>query len=459
MLEVIVLAAGKGSRMKSDKAKVLHTLAGKPMLFHVLDRALELNAKKIHLVVGHGSGQVKQVIAEDEKYSTIEINYVEQTEQLGTGHAVQQVLPFITDDSQCLILYGDVPLIKKESLIELIENVTEETMGLLTVKFDKPAGYGRIIRNSKGQVLEIVEQKDASLEQQKITEVNSGIMAVNGSHLLTWLPQLSNDNAQKEYYLTDIISIANKNKINVIPSQPKNKHEVLGVNNRVQQSQIERIYQQEIAQGLLEAGVSILDPQRFDCRGQLRVGTDCVIDINCIFIGEVVLGNNVNIGANCIVQDCQIGDDVEIKPNSVLEQSKVFDHCVIGPYARLRPGTVLNSKAKIGNFVEVKKAVIGEGSKVNHLSYIGDAKVGCDVNIGAGTITCNYDGVNKFVTELGNGVFVGSNTALVAPVSIEENATIGAGSVITSDVDKEQLALTRAPQKNIDGWQRPTKKN
>lgn len=451
MLNVVILAAGKGTRMRSAKAKVLHSLAGKPFLQHVIDRSIELTAQKMVVVVGHGAEDVKSAITNDT------VDFAVQNEQLGTGHAVLQALPNIDPTSTVLILYGDVPLIKSETLAQLSSLVSEQAMALLTVKLDEPFGYGRIIRGEDGEVKAVVEQKDASPSQQSITEVNTGVMAVRAEDLHRWLPRLSDNNAQKEYLLPDIIALAQQEGKAIHTAMPGDPSEVLGVNNRMQQAALERIYQANYAKSLMEQGLTLLDPSRFDCRGTLTAGQDCLIDVNCIFEGEVSLGNNVTIEPNCHLVDAVIGDNVHIKAYTSIENAVLKAGAVVGPYARLRPGSVLEEGAKVGNFVEVKKATIGKGSKVNHLSYIGDALMGSDVNIGAGTITCNYDGANKSQTTIGDGVFVGSNTALVAPVSIGEKATVGAGSVITVDVAESSLAVSRSKQKKIDGWVRPTK--
>ncbi len=452
MLEITILAAGKGTRMRSNLPKVLHTLAGRPFLQHVLDRAEELGPQGISIIVGHGADVVRESVA------SASVSFVEQLEQLGTGHAVLQALPNLHEDATLLILYGDVPLIATETLQRLINVVQNDALGLLTVNLDDPTGYGRIVRGDAGAVVAIVEQKLANEEQLKITEVNTGVMAVRVRDLQRWLPALSAENAQKEYLLTDIIEMANNEGKEIVTAQPENEYEVLGVNNRVQQAELERIYQGKIANDLLDSGVTLLDPQRFDCRGTLTAGKDCVIDVNCVFEGRVVLGDGVNIGPNCHIKDTEIANNVEIKSHSVLEGAKVGNHVAVGPFARLRPKAALGDHAKVGNFVEIKKSNIGKNSKVSHLSYIGDAEVGDNVNIGAGTITCNYDGVNKFVTTVGDGVFVGSNTSLVAPVSLGENVTVAAGSVVTIDVNENALAVARSRQRNIDGWVRPTKK-
>lgn len=451
MLDVVILAAGKGTRMRSDKPKVLHTLAGKSFLQHVVDRAQEIHARNIFVVVGHGAEEVKSEIADPN------ITFVDQHEQLGTGHAVQQVLPYLEDDAAVLILYGDVPLIARDTLAKLAAKASLQSMGLLTVELMAPHGYGRILRDDIGRVIGVVEQKDADELQQKIREVNTGVMAVRSADLRRWLPQLSDDNAQGEFLLPDIIAMAHDEEMLIDSAQPSSPSEVLGVNNRLQQSQLERLFQQQIAEKLLEEGISLADSQRFDCRGSLHAGRDCVIDINCVFEGEVTLGNNVSIGPNCHIIDAHIGDNVEIKSHTVIEGARIEDDVIVGPFARLRPGTYLYSEAKVGNFVEIKKAVIGEGSKVNHLSYVGDAEVGANVNIGAGTITCNYDGANKHITKIEDGVFVGSNTALVAPVTLGENVTVAAGSIITKDVEKDSLVVARARQRSVEDWQRPIK--
>lgn len=452
MLEVVILAAGKGTRMRSRLPKVLHTLAGKPFVAHVLDRSQELHAGVIHLVVGFGADQVRTAFADQE------INFVEQREQLGTGHAVQQAMNDLKDDSLVLILYGDVPLIKTETLKNLLRVASENSMGLLTVRLDNPQGYGRILRDTSGKITAIVEQKDASAEQLEIKEINTGVMALTAKHLKAWLPTLDNNNAQGEYYLTDLIEIAVKNNVEVVATHPESELEVTGVNDRKQQAELERIFQRNIADKLLEQGVSLADPSRFDCRGEMEVGADTFIDINCVFEGKVVLGENVIVGPNSYIKNSTIESNTHIYANTIIENSYICDNCNIGPFARVRPDTRLESGARLGNFVETKKAHIGKGSKVNHLSYVGDAEVGEDVNIGAGTITCNYDGANKHLTQIGDRVFVGSNTALVAPVFIGAEATIGAGTVVTSDVGEKQLVVARAQQKNIDGWKRPTKK-
>jgi len=452
-LHVVVLAAGKGSRMKSALPKVLHKLAGKPMLEHVLNTARTLNPKAIHVVVGHGSEQVIDTFSDYDA----PLNFVQQEQQLGTGHAVAQVRPHLSAKSKVLVLYGDVPLISQASLLELIETADEQTLALLTIDLPDPTGYGRIVRNIADEVVAIVEQKDASDEQQQITEINTGFMALTSDNLNAWLPKLSADNAQGEYYLTDLVALAVNDDKEVEACHPEGPEEIQGVNDRLQLCELECWYQSQQGERLLREGVHLYDPNRIDIRGNLTVGQDVTIDLNCIFIGNVVLGDGVYIGPNSVITNSVIGIGSKVEANSVLEESEVGDHCNIGPYARLRPGTRLSNNAKIGNFVETKKATIGSGSKVNHLSYIGDATIGNQVNIGAGTITCNYDGVNKYQTTLGDGVFIGSNSSLVAPVNVADNAMVGAGSVITKDVEKEQLAIARGKQRNISSWKKPTK--
>lgn len=451
-LAVVTLAAGKGSRMKSDLPKVLHKLAGKPMLTHVLSSAQALGNTQQHVVIGHGADKVKEQI------TGFDITWALQAEQKGTGHAVAQAMPNIANDATVLILYGDVPLIRTQTLQKLLAETSQnQSLALLTVKLDNPSGYGRIVRNSAGQVQAIVEHKDASPEQLSINEVNTGILAVSAQHLNTWLPQLSANNAQGEYYLTDIIAMAVSQGVAVNTIHPQDEHEVQGVNDRLQMAQLERVYQQAQAEELMRQGVSLADPSRLDVRGSLKVGNDVTIDVGCVFEGEVVLEDGVSVGPYCVIKNSHIGTGTQLEAFCHIEQAQTQSRCSIGPYARLRPGADLRNQAKVGNFCEVKKAVVGEGSKVNHLTYIGDAEIGQNANIGAGTITCNYDGVNKFKTEIGDNAFIGSNTALVAPVKVGAGATVGAGSTITKDVEAEQLAVARGKQRNIDGWPRPTK--
>ena len=450
LLNVVILAAGQGTRMKSSLPKVLHPLAGQALLQHVINTAKKLNPEIINIVYGHGGEMVQQQI------NDAAINWVLQAEQLGTGHAVDQVKEQLQDEQLVLILYGDVPLIKEETLTKLLQQA-KAGFSLLTVYLDSPQGYGRIVRNKEGLVENITEEKDASDEIKKINEVNTGILAVKASLLKNWLSQLENNNAQKEYYLTDVIAMAVKDGYKVETTQPDNKFEVMGVNNRLQLAELERFYQQELANNLMTGGVTLADPTRIDIRGELSHGQDISIDINTVFEGQVSIGNNVSIGANCVIKDSKIADDVVILPMSILDNASVGKGSKVGPFARLRPGAVLSEKTHIGNFVEIKKSFIGVGSKVNHLTYIGDSIVGKGVNIGAGSITCNYDGANKHQTIIEDNVFVGSATQLVAPVKIGKNATIGAGSTITTDVAEDELAITRVKQKNIQGWKRPAK--
>lgn len=450
-LSVVILAAGKGTRMYSDLPKVLHKVAGKPMVKHVIDTAKQLSADQIHLIYGHGADLLKACLADEP------VNWVFQAEQLGTGHAMQQAAPFFKDDENILMLYGDAPLITKETLEKLIAAKPENGIALLTVNLENPTGYGRIIREN-GSVVAIVEQKDANPEQLKITEVNTGVMVSDGASFKKWLARLDNNNAQGEYYMTDVIGLANQDGFQVAAVTAEDIMEVEGANNRLQLNALERYYQRKQAKALLLEGVSLADPERFDLRGELVHGKDCEIDINVIIEGKVTLGNNVKIGAGAVLKNVTLHDNVEIKPYSVLEDSVIGEAADVGPFARLRPGAELAAKAHVGNFVEIKKAVIGEGSKVGHLTYIGDAEVGANVNVGAGVITCNYDGANKFKTIIGDDVFVGSDSQLVAPVTIEKGATIGAGSTITKNVAENELVITRVPQRHIQGWQRPTKK-
>ena len=450
-LSVVILAAGKGTRMYSDLPKVLHPIAGKPMVKHVIDTVKHLNARQINLIYGHGADLLKERLADEP------VNWVFQAEQLGTGHAMQQAAPFFADDENIMMLYGDTPLIQQSTLERLIAQKPENGIALLTVKLENPTGYGRIIREN-GSVVAIVEQKDASAEQLKIQEINTGVMVASGASFKKWLGNLNNNNAQGEYYITDVIAMANEDGFQVQAVQADEFMEVEGVNNRLQLAALERFYQKKQAEKLLLAGVTLSDPSRFDVRGTVEHGKDVSIDVNVILEGNVKLGNNVKIGAGCVLKNVSVGDNVEIKPYSVLEDAVIGEKSAIGPFSRLRPGTQLAEGAHVGNFVEIKNAQVGKGSKVNHLTYVGDAEVGSNVNIGAGVITCNYDGANKFKTIIGDDVFVGSDSQLVAPVEIANGATIGAGSTITKNVAEGELVITRVAQKHIQGWQRPTKK-
>ena len=451
--DIVILAAGKGTRMRSQLPKVLHTLAGKPMLTHVLDAASEIaDAHKI-VVAGHGAEKVRAT------YPDSAFTLVEQSEQLGTGHAVKCVLDNLRAQAKVIILYGDVPLITPATISKMLDAVDDEHIALLTIELADPSGYGRIIRDRAGQIEAIVEQKDADPVQLQIPEVNTGVMALTTALLSAWLPQIGNQNAQGEYYLTDLIAIARSAGYSVRSVHPASASEVEGINSRQQLAALERVYQRQLADQLMALGTSLADPARFDQRGILNAGSDNFIDVNCLFEGTVSIGSNVRIGPNCQIINSQIGDGVEIKANTVIEQSTIGDHAVLGPFARIRPGTQLGSNTKVGNFVETKKAIVGNGSKINHLSYVGDAELGENVNVGAGTITCNYDGVNKHKTEIGDNSFVGSNSTLIAPVTIGENGFVAAGSTISSEVPESHLAVGRAKQRNIPGWKRPTKNN
>lgn len=451
-LHIIILAAGQGTRMKSALPKVLHKIAHKSLLAHVLDVAQQLGAHSTRVVYGHGGEQVKNALAH------YNVSWVLQDKQLGTGHAVDQAAPDIADNQTVLILYGDVPLIQKETLIDLINAASNRALGLLTAHLNDPTGYGRIIRNASGDVVRIVEQKDASDEEKKVTEINTGMLALDSTQLKGWLKKLENKNAQGEYYLTDVIGMAAGEGVTINTVHPAALKEIEGVNNKQQLAQLEREYQMDQAKKLMDQGVTFRDPARFDLRGELEVGNDVTIDVNVIIEGKVKIGDNVKIASNNVIIDSTIGNNVSIQPNCIIESSVIGDECVIGPFARVRPDTQLAKGAKIGNFVEIKKSTIGEGSKVNHLSYIGDTTMGKDVNIGAGTITCNYDGAYKHQTVIGDNAFIGSDTQLIAPVEVGEGATIGAGSTISHDVPKGELTLSRSPQKTRQGWKRPVKK-
>jgi bifunctional UDP-N-acetylglucosamine pyrophosphorylase/glucosamine-1-phosphate N-acetyltransferase len=448
---VVILAAGKGTRMKSSLPKVLHPIGGKPMVQHIIDTVRQIGADNINLIYGHGAEQLQQTLSHNQ------LNWCLQAEQLGTGHAVQQAVPHLNDEQDVLILVGDAPLIKPSTLEQLLTVKKEADLALLTVYLDDPSGMGRIIRTGE-QVSAIVEHKDASAAQLKITEINTGMMIMGSKDLKRWLSQLGSNNSQGEFYLTDVIAMAAAEGKIIKASHPSSAVEVEGINNRMQLAKIERAFQLAQANDLMSKGVTLRDPQRFDLRGDLVVGQDIVIDINVVIEGTVSIGSNVTIGPNCILIDCDIADGAVIEANSIIEQAKVAEYCHVGPFARLRPGTVLLEKSKVGNFVELKKTTLGVGSKANHFTYLGDTTVGSKVNIGAGTITCNYDGANKFKTEIGDGAFIGSNTSLVAPLSIGKYATVGAGSTITKSIADEELAIARAKQRNIAAWQRPVKK-
>lgn len=449
-LEIVILAAGQGTRMRSALPKVLHPIAGNSMLGHVIHSARQLDPQRIHVVIGHGADVVRERLAADD------LNFVLQDKQLGTGHATAQAVPFITADT-VLILYGDVPLIEVETLQRLLKHVVPGQMGLLTVELDDPTGYGRIVRNADGKVAAIVEHKDASEAQRAITEGNTGILAVPANRLADWMSRLSNNNAQGEYYLTDVIEMAVSDGLVVATEQPLDPMEVQGANDRKQLAELERHYQLRAGRRLMTQGVTLRDPARFDVRGEVTVGRDVLIDVNVILEGNVVIEDDVVIGPNCVIKDSTLRKGVVIKANSHIEGAILGEGSDAGPFARLRPGTVLEARAHVGNFVELKNAHMGEGAKAGHLTYLGDAEIGARTNIGAGTITCNYDGANKWKTVLGADVFIGSNNSLVAPVDISNGATTAAGSTITQNVDNAQLAVGRARQKNIDGWKRPEK--
>jgi len=451
-VSVVILAAGQGKRMKSDLPKVLQPLAGRPLLAHVIDTAVALNASDIQVVYGHGGDLVKEALRE------APVRWILQAEQLGTGHAAMQALPAIPDEQVVLVLYGDVPLVRAQTLRALIDRVGAQSIALLSVKLADPTGYGRVVRNGAGSVVRIVEHRDANAKERAIPEVNTGLMAVQAAHLRRWLGALGRDNAQGEYYLTDVIVMAVKEGLRVEAVPVESATEVLGVNDKVQLAEVEAALRWERVRSLMLDGATVVDPARLDVRGEVQIGRDVVLDVNVVLEGKVRLGNRVRIGPNCVIRDCDIGDDTVVFPNCVMEHSRIGPACNIGPFARVRPETQLEHDVHIGNFVEVKKSSIGAGSKANHLTYIGDTTIGEKVNVGAGTITCNYDGANKWRTEIGSGAFIGSGAMLVAPVRIGENATIGAGSTITRDAPADALTLERSKQVTVEGWKRPKKK-
>ncbi|QPG05526.1 bifunctional UDP-N-acetylglucosamine diphosphorylase/glucosamine-1-phosphate N-acetyltransferase GlmU [Salinimonas marina] len=450
---VVVLAAGKGTRMKSALPKVLHKVGGVPMVQRIIHTVEQMQASAVHLVYGHGGELLQQQVHGDN------LNWCLQAEQLGTGHAVQQAADAITDDEDVLILVGDAPLIRQQTLERLVAVKQHCDLALLTVNLDDPTGMGRIVRAQDNNITAIVEHKDATEAQREITEINTGMMMMNGADLKRWLEALSNDNAQGEYYLTDVIAMAAAEGKVIQAAHPDEVVETEGVNNRIHLAKLERALQRWNAEELMTAGATLADPARIDVRGKVTTGNDVFIDINCVLEGEVILGDNVSIGPNCVLKDCRIGDNTVIEAHTLIEQAQVAESCSIGPFARLRPDSVMQKGSKVGNFVEMKKTTLGEGAKANHLTYLGDAEVGARANIGAGTITCNYDGVNKSKTLIGENAFIGSNTALVAPVEIGQGATVGAGSVVTNKVEDSALAIARAKQRNIDNWKRPTKKS
>lgn len=451
-LSVVILAAGQGTRMKSTLPKVLHPIGGKPLLEHVIRTADALHAQQVVVVYGHGGEQVKEALVNQK------VQWVEQAQQLGTGHAVDQASALLNDEHTVLILCGDVPLIEPDTLADLVKLAGSDQLALLTVHLTDPQGYGRIVRDPHGQIQRIVEQKDATNEERAITEINTGILAVSGRRLKAWLKQLDNRNAQGEYYLTDIIEMAVGDGVQVVSTHPASEDEVLGVNSRSQLAYLERVYQRRLAENLMDQGVTIIDPARLDIRGDVSIGRDVTLDVNVVLEGDVTIADDVYIGPGCVIRDTKIATGVQVQAMCFIEQSSVGQNSVLGPYSRLRPGVELLGENRIGNFVELKNSVIGRGSKVNHLTYIGDTDMGSGVNIGAGTITANYDGANKHRTTIEDTASTGSNTVLVAPVTVGKGATIAAGSVISKEAPAGKLTVARARQVTVDGWQRPTKK-
>ncbi|AKC32295.1 bifunctional UDP-N-acetylglucosamine diphosphorylase/glucosamine-1-phosphate N-acetyltransferase GlmU [Candidatus Pantoea carbekii] len=451
-ISIVILAAGKGRRLYSDVPKVLHILAGKPILQYVIDTAICIGARQIHLVYGYCGDLLKETLGRN-----VSLNWILQKEQRGTGHAIQQAAPFFFDDEDILILYGDVPLISKKTLQRLYEEKPDGGISLLTAIVDSPAGYGRIIRNH-GDVIGVVEEIDASLKEKNIYEINAGMLIANGADLKRWLAMLDNCNKQKEFYITDIISIAYREGRSIKVVHPERISEIYGVNNHVQLATLERLYQKEQAERLLLAGVTLYDPTRFDLRGTLEHGRDIKIDSNVIIEGQVILGNRVTIGTGCIIKNSIIADDCKISPYTIIEDSNLANSCTVGPFAHLRLESTLDERVHVGNFVEIKKTILGKNSKTGHLSYIGDAKIGQNVNIGAGTITCNYDGSNKFETTIGNDVFIGSDSQLVAPVTVVDNVTIAAGTTVMKDIFTADLVYNKKEQHHKCNWKRPNKK-
>lgn len=450
-MQITILAAGQGKRMNSRLPKVLQPIAGQAMLAHVLATSRSLGPRTLCVVVGHGGDQVRDALAAPD------IVWAEQAQQLGTGHAVQQAMPLLGDEGAVLVLYGDVPLIRAQTLQKLVEAAGSSRVALLTVNLADPSGYGRIVRNLNGQVVAIVEEKDANPEQKAINEVNTGILCVPAALLRGWLARLQNNNAQGEYYLTDIIGMAVGDGVEVVTQQPAAEWEVLGVNNKAQLAELERIHQRNLADALLAQGVTLLDPARIDIRGELICGRDVEIDVGCVFEGRVELADGVKVGANCVLRNVKIGENTKVAPFCHFDSAEVGASGILGPYARLRPGTVLAEAVHVGNFVEIKNCQIAAHSKANHLSYLGDATIGSGVNIGAGVITCNYDGVNKFRTVIEDDAFIGSDTQLVAPVTVGKGATLGAGTTLTQAAPANALTISRARQLTLTGWQRPTK--
>ena len=451
-LSVVILAAGQGKRMNSDLPKVLQPLAGRPLLTHVIDAARAVGAADIHVVYGHGGERVREALHEDT------LRWALQPEQLGTGHAVTQAMPGVADDALVLVLYGDVPLVRPETLRRLVAAAGAHTLALLSVRMKDPAGYGRVVRDRGGRVVRIVEHKDATAKERAIDEANTGLMAAPAAQLKRWLGRIKNENAQGEYYLTDVVVQAVKDGMAIEAIVADSEDEVLGVNDKQQLAEVEAVNRRRRAEELMAQGVTLVDPARFDARGPVEVGCDVYIDVNVVLEGTVKLGDRVRVGPNVVLRNCVIGADTEIFPSCVLYDAVVGERCNVGPFARFRPGAVLEDEVHIGNFVEVKKSRIKRGAKANHLSYIGDATVGQKVNVGAGTICCNYDGANKWPTEIGDGAFIGSGTMLVAPVKVGAKATIGAGSTITRDAPPDRLTLERGKQVTVEGWKRPEKK-
>ena len=450
-VNVVILAAGQGKRMHSQLPKVLHRIAGRSLLGHVLDAAEALGPDRVCVVVGHGGERVREAM------SARKLEFALQEPQLGTGHAVQQALPALGHAPVTLVLYGDVPLIRAETLRALVA-ASQDAVAILTAELEDPRGYGRMVRDAAGNVCAIVEEKDATEGQRRIREINTGLMALPTARLASWLGQLRNDNAQQEYYLTDVVKLALRDQVAVRAVPVADTWETLGVNSRAQLAQLERVYQRNCADALLERGVSLADPARIDVRGSLECGTDVTIDVNCVFEGAVTLGDGVQIGPNCVIKNATVAAGTVIEAFTHIDSGVIGERCKIGPYARIRPGTRLAEDVHLGNFVEVKASDIDAGSKANHLAYIGDTTIGRNVNVGAGTITCNYDGANKHRTVIEDDVFIGSDTQLVAPVTVRRGATIGAGATITREVPSDTLALSRSKQTTITGWKRPVKK-
>jgi bifunctional UDP-N-acetylglucosamine pyrophosphorylase/glucosamine-1-phosphate N-acetyltransferase len=452
-LSIVILAAGQGKRMKSDLPKVLQPLAGRPMLKHVIDCARSLDAAAIHVVYGFGGERVPQALPHET------VTWVLQAEQLGTGHAVLQAMPKIPDDHLVLVLYGDVPLVRREALVKLMAAAGDQSVALLSVLLEEPAGYGRIVRDAGNHVVRIVEQKDANHKELAIREVNTGLIAAPAKRLRQWLSALRNDNAQREFYLTDVVLAAVREGMTVNAIVAPTVAEALGINDRVQLAEVEDEYRKLRARELMLAGATLADPARVDVRGEVEIGSDVFIDVNVVLVGKIKLGERVKIGPNCFLRDTEIGDDTELFANCVIDKAVIGPRCNIGPFARFRPSSTLAAGVHIGNFVEVKNSHIGDGSKANHLTYLGDAVIGKDVNVGAGSITCNYDGANKHRTIIEDNVHIGSGNMLVAPVTLEKGATTGAGSTINKNAPAGKLTIARGRQVTIEGWQRPEKKN